>query len=191
MGWDARGEQSANEVTDTQSDMPQNDPYTLHKHPFISPAKPCIAGYRITGNKKPISTLIEFPTTALFPSRKLFQSPTNVVYWPLPPWTWLTSPSRSPTSSGALLILMNSWPNCQHRPSSTRVPFRLCQPSENAGFRYSRNMASCGCRLSGCIWTETRRGLIPSPAPLPAPRPSIDIMTFKRELIRYLYQNSI
>ena len=26
MGWDARGEQSANEVTDTQSDMPQNDP---------------------------------------------------------------------------------------------------------------------------------------------------------------------
>ena len=34
MGWDAQGEQSANEVTDTQLDMPKSGPYTLHKHPL-------------------------------------------------------------------------------------------------------------------------------------------------------------
>ena len=39
MGWDARGEQSANEVTDTQSDMPKSDPYTLHKHPLYIASK--------------------------------------------------------------------------------------------------------------------------------------------------------
>ena len=39
MGWDANGEQSANEGTDTQSDIPQSDPYTLHKHPLYIASK--------------------------------------------------------------------------------------------------------------------------------------------------------
>ena len=39
MGWDARGEQSANEVTDTQLDMTKSGPYTLHKHPLYIASK--------------------------------------------------------------------------------------------------------------------------------------------------------
>ena len=34
MGWEVRGEQSANDVADTQLDIPQSEPYTLHKHPL-------------------------------------------------------------------------------------------------------------------------------------------------------------
>lgn len=39
MGWDSRGEQSANEVTDTQLDMTKSGPYTLHKHPLYIASK--------------------------------------------------------------------------------------------------------------------------------------------------------